>query len=69
MSSSSLRNIVFRLWENRLRRWTSTPVFWRRSIRQRIERWEEEGKGRYEAGDFCLVDEMQVLVSNGWAHV
>ena len=68
-SSFSLSNIVVPFWENRLRRWFSTPVFWRGAIRQRVKRWEEEGKNRYEYGEFCLVDEMQVLVSNGWAHV
>lgn len=67
--SSSLSNIVLPFWENRLRRWFSTPVFWRRAIRRRVGRWEDEDKERYEPGEFCLVDEMQVLVSNGWAHV
>lgn len=68
-SSPSLSNIVVPFWKNRLRRWFSTPIFWRGAIRQRVKRWEDDGKNRYEPGEFCLVDEMQVLVSNGWAHV
>jgi hypothetical protein len=70
-SSLSLTKIVVPLWENRLRRWFSTPFFWKRAIRGRVKRWEEvdDVEYRHEPGEFCLVDEMQVLVSNGWAHV
>lgn len=70
-SPFSLTKVVLSLWENRLRRWFSTPFFWKRAIRRRVERWQEESNAehRSEPGEFCLVDEMQVLVSNGWAHV
>ena len=27
------------------------------------------GRTRYETGEGCLINEMQVLVENGWAHV
>ena len=60
------------MWWNRVRRWTSTEWFKRRVVRKRVERWQREGGGtetRFEAGEGCLVNEMQVLVENGWAHV
>ncbi|PGH16584.1 hypothetical protein AJ79_01690 [Helicocarpus griseus UAMH5409] len=40
-----------------------------KSIRRRVNGWESEGEGREEVGVPCLVDEMQVLAGNGWAHV
>ncbi|KAH6898671.1 glycosyltransferase family 69 protein [Thelonectria olida] len=60
---------IFRgLWANRLRRWTSFSLeAW--TVRKRVKRWEKEGLGRREPGEYCLIDEMQVLADNGWAHV
>lgn len=56
------------LWANRLRRWTSFSLEpW--AVGKRVRRWEREGLGRREPGEFCLIDEMQVLADNGWAHV
>ncbi|PHH72729.1 hypothetical protein CDD83_4885 [Cordyceps sp. RAO-2017] len=59
---------IFRgLWLNRLRRWASVaPDGW--AVRRRLRRWERDQPAR-EPGSFCLVDELQVLVDNGWAHV
>ena len=43
---------------------------WRnRQVESRAKTWEKEIGGREEPGDFCLVDEMHVLVENGWKHV
>ncbi|KAF3932150.1 hypothetical protein ABW20_dc0108129 [Dactylellina cionopaga] len=43
---------------------------WKKSkILQRVTSWEGGQSGRKETGDFCLVDEMHVLVENGWKHV
>ncbi|PGH01431.1 hypothetical protein GX51_05238 [Blastomyces parvus] len=51
---------------------------WRpREIAGRVRAWEKEGesvnnkkkKRRREVGLPCLIDEMQVIVYNGWAHV
>lgn len=57
-------------WENRVKRWF-TSVFikeWR--MRWRVGRWmKSEGRGETEKGMNCLINEMQVLVENGWAHV
>jgi hypothetical protein len=40
-------------------------------VRRRIEKWRAGSAGSVgeEAGAACLVNEMQVLVANGWAHV
>ncbi|KAF3927388.1 hypothetical protein ABW21_db0205142 [Orbilia brochopaga] len=43
---------------------------WRKKqVINRVEEWKKEEPGRDEPGDFCLVDEMHVLVENGWKHV
>jgi hypothetical protein len=60
-------------WENRILRWFTTTWFEERIVRRRIEKWRAggagAGSGGEEAGTACLVNEMQVLVVNGWAHV
>ncbi|KAE8146869.1 cryptococcal mannosyltransferase 1-domain-containing protein [Aspergillus avenaceus] len=55
------------LWRNRLLRWFSTPWFKESVVRGRLDAWEKK-EGRREEGAFCIVNEMQVLVENGWAH-
>ena len=58
------------VWRSRITRWTTTEWFKRRMVRKRLEEWGREGdKSRFEAGEVCLINEMQVLVENGWAHV
>lgn len=61
----------YSVWENRLRRWFTTDrvKVWR--ILQRVHAWEAEDPtgSRGENGEFCLINEMQVLVARGWAHV
>jgi hypothetical protein len=63
---------IFRgLWKNRLRRW----LIWSFEswvVRGRVRAWEKaapEGQTRKEEGEFCLINEMQVLAENGWKHV
>ncbi|RGP79736.1 putative polysaccharide export cap59 [Fusarium longipes] len=56
------------LWINRVMRWVSAPFdSW--VVRKRVAAWEKEGMGRREPGEFCLINEMQVIVERGWAHV
>ncbi|KAL8948285.1 MAG: hypothetical protein Q9222_005520, partial [Ikaeria aurantiellina] len=72
------------LWEAALGIWKLrfwklvTPTFLRRwKVEGRVRRWVDEGGSREGEGKRmlgkgemgCLVDEMQVLVGNGWAHV
>ena len=56
------------IWANRLKRWT-TITFEGWVVRKRVAEWEKEESGNREPGEFCLINEMQVLVDNGWAHV
>ncbi|KAL2261752.1 hypothetical protein VTK26DRAFT_3459 [Humicola hyalothermophila] len=76
----SLWQIWSGMWRNRVARWATTPWFKEMMVRRRVRRWVDEGKRmagggndeggeREEKGGFCLVNEMQVVVSNGWAHL
>lgn len=43
----------------------------RRLVADRLAKWEEGGgtEVHHEAGRVCIVNEMQILVDNGWMHV
>lgn len=57
------------LWKNRLLRVTTNPWFKEHVVAQRQAHWQaEDAEVRHEPGGFCLINEMQVLVGNGWAH-
>lgn len=62
-------DILTGLWKNRLVRWFTTPWFKELVIRRRQHSWEKQHPGREEPGTACLINEMQVLIGNGWAHV
>jgi hypothetical protein len=56
------------IWTNRLHRWFST-AWWRKwEVQQQVMMWTKETGGR-EVGEFCIVDEMQVIMETGWKHV
>ncbi|KAL5906433.1 hypothetical protein ACKVV1_010839 [Pyricularia oryzae] len=67
------------LWRNRLRRMTATPAVKEWKVRRLVQQWRSSGDdgmrndvagdGEDETGLFCLINEMQVLAENGWAHV
>jgi hypothetical protein len=60
---------IFRLiWWNRFMRLITTPLFKEQIVRTRLGKWIVETKS-WERGDFCLVNEMQVLVETGWKHM
>lgn len=67
----STSQVLWGLWENRLRRWFTTDALKTWIVRRRLRRWEKQdpSEQRVENGMFCLINEMQVLVANGWAHV
>jgi hypothetical protein len=62
---------------NRFVRWTGWVKLWSENkvVRKRVENWVRKGRmmnppeRREEKGLECLVNEMQVLVYNGWQHV
>jgi hypothetical protein len=57
------------LWENRIRRWVTSPWLKEWKVRRRVENWRRLSKQHEETGEICIINEMQVLVENGWAHV
>lgn len=65
----SVRAILWGSWENRLLRWFTTSFFKERIVSRRVSWWEAKNQGHSEIGRFCLINEMQILVWNGWAHV
>ncbi|RMY50919.1 hypothetical protein D0863_14739 [Hortaea werneckii] len=65
----SLWAIVRGIWWNRIRRWCTTTWFRDQIVVRRLNTWEAADAARDEVGRFCLINEMQVVVHNGWAHV
>ncbi|KAI8723657.1 hypothetical protein NCS52_00222100 [Fusarium sp. LHS14.1] len=61
--------ILYGLWKNRLARWFTTPWFKEWWVRSLERAWQRQNPGRSENGMMCVINEMQVLVHNGWAHV
>lgn len=41
----------------------------KRTVKNTVRRWERENMGNHEVGEFCIINEMQVLEHNGWAHI
>lgn len=62
-------DIFHGLWENRFRRWTTTSWFKRRLVKSRVRSWSKKEGHSTERGIHCVINEMQVLIWNGWAHV
>lgn len=65
------REKVKGVWQNRLSRWLVWPRRWseKLQVKRRVRAWEAEGKDNHEEALHCLINEMQVLVENGWQHV
>ncbi|KNG82967.1 putative polysaccharide export protein (CAP59) [Aspergillus nomiae NRRL 13137] len=61
-------SIASGVWKNRLLRWFTTPWFKENIVWMRLWKWEKLSGRNIEPGPFCLVNEMQVLTENGWAH-
>jgi hypothetical protein len=59
------------LWNNRFQRWTRTPAIKEWVVSRRVKTWKSQApyEDRKEDGWFCLINESQVLVWNGWAHI
>lgn len=65
----SLSQIYIGLWKNRLARRFTTPWLKESHVHRLVRKWEQQGEGREEAGQFCLINEMQIIVENGWKHL
>lgn len=65
----SSTNIFISLWKNRLLRHTKWPSFKEGVVYRKIKEWRKQNPTLKEVGGICIVNEMQVLRANGWAHV
>jgi hypothetical protein len=65
---SSTWQIYKALWGNRLLRWSTSSWLKEWRTQRTVAKWSRRSK-EDEAGVICLVNEMQVLTENGWAHV
>jgi hypothetical protein len=65
----TLSDMVLGAWENRLRRWMTSSWLREGVVFSRLRSWAGAQGQLVESGVYCLVDEMQVLRSNGWAHL
>ncbi|KAK0643206.1 cryptococcal mannosyltransferase 1-domain-containing protein [Cercophora newfieldiana] len=65
----SLPQIYFGLWKNRIARRVTTPWLKENTVARRIRKWQQQGNDREEPGWFCLINEMQIIVYNGWKHL
>lgn len=65
----SLSRMISGIWSNRIWRWLTFPSWKSFTISNRLKVWKKTSSERSEPGTFCLINEMQVLRENGWAHV
>lgn len=56
------------IWRNRIIRWFTTPMFKEWVVHNRVNAWARN-KQNHERGEFCLINEMQVIMEKGWKHV
>lgn len=64
-----IASVLHGSWENRLLRSLTMEWFDDFTVRRRVEKWQALDEERVETGVACLINEMQVLIWNGWAHV
>ncbi|KAK5114656.1 hypothetical protein LTR62_002229 [Meristemomyces frigidus] len=62
--------IVVGVWRNRFMRWLPLSNLYtsRRTVSRKEKKWKTQNPDREEKGAFCLIDEMQILLHNGWGH-
>ena len=65
----SIGQRIVGMWRNRIWRWVTTTSFKESTIKRRLSAWTKPNAELSESGTHCLINEMQVLVENGWAHV
>ncbi|CAE7206105.1 hypothetical protein PTNB85_09589 [Pyrenophora teres f. teres] len=62
-------NIWTAVWKNRVLRVFTHPFFKEHVVSQRLRKWSTETEQRSERGEFCLINEMQILYEKGWRHM
>ncbi|KAL8907525.1 MAG: hypothetical protein Q9171_005817 [Xanthocarpia ochracea] len=66
----SFAESIVGLWKNRFWRWVTPTIHKRWKVEGRLRRWTRKGLGEVSKREsMCLINEMQILVVNGWAHV
>lgn len=60
---------IYGIWSNRIWRWSTSTTLKMSRINSRLVAWSKGNPDISEPGKICLINEMQVLVENGWAHV
>lgn len=64
----STRSIVVGLWQNRIKRWLHRCGVDGRAVADKVSAWRQQGPANQEPGSFCLINEMQIMLWNGWGH-
>lgn len=65
---SQLQKIIY-MWDNRLSRITSLINFVEYRTRSKIDIWNLSNSSNKKESKLCIIDETQILVGNGWAHI
>ena len=65
----SISQKILGIWKNRIWRWVTTTSLKDSTIKRRLRAWTKPNAELSEPGAHCLINEMQVLIENGWAHV
>ena len=65
----SVTESIVGIWKTRFISWFTTTIFKASRVNNRLEKWHKADSGRSEPGKQCLINEMQTLIENGWAHV
>lgn len=60
--------ILWSLWESRIRLLFTSPMFKEWVIHKRISTWLKLVEENSEIGEICIINEMQLLTTNGWKH-
>lgn len=62
-------SIATGLWRNRMERFLSAFKPREQTVEGKFQDWRARKVDHYEPGSFCLIDETQILLWNGWGHM
>lgn len=69
VSWPSTSAIALGLWKNRVLRWINSLAIRGQAFSSKLGVWMSQDPAKHqEPGTFCLIDEMQILLWNGWGH-
>ena len=61
--------VIAGIWRNRFWRWSTSTTLKAAKVNRRLRQWKAVDADRSESATQCLINEMQVLIAIGWAHV